>query len=473
MGCMKIMNNAHRPLYIGAIFFFFCLILLIPNIYLQSKTVIANPKFIIYEGTVSKHKQTVKIKNGKKTIAKISLDEPTIVAVADEPLKWGYFQFPNIYRMVDGALLVTWQMRADSYKAYGQRNVGKNKRMSKDNGKTWIDYDGRYEREQYIFAVKDGEEYLSISSPAPNDITKFHNFPNAIDEIYHYGIKYQFYNDSDLPDNVGGIYVRRWTNRKVPASEVKILHAKFKDDGLCRYSTDNQISTLWDGDIKQLNNGDVVGCTYRGFYCNERGKILPSGISFYKWNEDELSWHILGKIPFEPDLKADPTGLQRKVWGFTEPTFVELENGTLVCVVRSSEEEKLTPMYRSVSMDHGKTWSKPIAFTPNGVSPHFLKLRNGTIVLSSGRPGVQLRFNFDGTAENWTEPIDMLPFIKQDGSYEREVSCGYTGLLPIDDESFYLVYSDFLQKDSKGNVRKSIKIRKIIVRNYTKKYNIL
>ncbi|MDD3860860.1 MAG: sialidase family protein [Bacteroidales bacterium] len=218
-----------------------------------------------------------------------------------------------------------------------------------------------------------------------------------------------------------------------------------------------------DGDVKELRNGDVVASIYRGFYMDKNGKILPSGISFYKWNEAGVSWNLLGKIPFHPDLLAYPTGNKRMVWEFTEPAFAELRNGSLICVVRTSEEEKLTPMYRLLSKDGGRTWTKPIAFIPNGVKPRLLELGNGAIVLTSGRPGVQLRFDFDGTGENWTEAIDMLPFMNDDGSYTREVSCGYTSLLPIDKNSFFLVYSDFLEHDQQGEVRKAIKIRKVTV----------
>ncbi len=425
-------------------------------------------QFKIHEGVVCNHRKVVKFSNKGKTEAKVTIGESIIVALADEPYKWGFFQFPSIYRTYDGTLLVRWAMREDSYKAYGKKNVGKNAMMSFDNGKTWIDYDGRYDLEKYSYAIKDDDEYMAIDIPNPKDISLISDFPNAIDEVDHYKIKYKFYKDSELPDELEGIYLLKWTTRNPNASQIKKYHAKFNDNGLYRYATDNQMSVLWSGDVKKLKNGIIIGSTYRGFYIDKNNKVLPSGISFYKLDEERIIWDLMGKIPFQPDLMADPTGNERKVWGFTEPTFEELENGTLVCVIRSSEEEKLTPMYKAVSIDGGQTWSKPRPFTPNGVKPHLLKLGNGTLVLSSGRPGVQIRFNFDGTAEKWTEPIDMLPFMKEDGSYTREVSCGYTGLLAVDDNTFYLVYSDFMEKNERGENRKAIKICKIKVKNYVR-----
>lgn len=437
--------------------------------YIQTVTGNYQEQFIIHEGILCEHKQTVRFKRDGRKIGKVKLGEPVVVAIAEEPYLWGYFQFPTIDRMGDGTLLISWQMKADSYKTYGQSNVGKNKMMSRDNGKTWIDYDGSYDIEKYSYSVFDGKEYMSFYAQNATDITKEADFPTPIDVIEDHGIKYAFFQESDLPEKLSGINLRKWKDRNAYASEMDYYHAKFNDEGLCRYATDNQYTPLWNGEVKQLNNGDVVGCTYRGFYRDENGKILPSGISFYKWNEDMVSWDHLGGIPFQPDRIIEPGSNERRVWGFSEPTFSELEDGTLVCVVRSSHEENLGPMYWSISKDGGRNWTKPLPFSPNGVKPHLLELGNETLVLTSGRPGVQLRFNFDKTGENWTEPMDMLPFMNEDGSYTRDVSCGYTGLLPINNNSFYMVYSDFLEHDKSGNVRKAIKIRKIIVNNYIRR----
>lgn len=446
-------------------------LLLCNNLLSQVITVPAYSKpsedqFQIHEGILSIHKQTIILKEGRKKVARIKLGEPIIVAIADEPEKWGYFQFPSIFRTEDRTLLICWQMRADSYKAYGKKNSGKNKMMSRDNGETWIDYDGRFDTEWYFYNILNGKEYMSIYVPSPTIISNINSFPNPIDAIEDYGEKYTFYRNSDLPEDLKGIYVRKWTDRHANARQITTIHANFNDKELCRYATDDQMSVLWSGDIKTLRNSDIIGSTYRGFYCNEKGNVLPSGISFYKWNEESVSWDILGKIPFQPDSVAEPQGQDRRVWGFTEPTFEEMENGVLVCVMRSSYQENLGPMYKSKSIDGGRTWSKPCPFTPNGVKPHFLKLGNGTLVLSSGRPGVQLRFNLDGSGEKWTEPIEMLSFMKDDGGYNREVSCGYTDLLPIDDNTFFVVYSDFFEHNQKGEQRKAIKIRKIAVYNY-------
>ncbi len=88
---------------------------------------------------------------------------------------------------------------------------------------------------------------------------------------------------------------------------------------------------------------------------------------------------------------ADPKGRDRA--GFTEPAFVILQDGTFLCVLRTTDGLGHGPMYTSRSRDRGATWSTPEVIAPAGVLPRLLTLDNGVVVLTSGRPGVQMRFS--------------------------------------------------------------------------------
>ena len=84
--------------------------------------------------------------------------------------------------------------------------------------------------------------------------------------------------------------------------------------------------------------------------------------------------------------------------------------------------------------------------------------------MASGRPGLQLRFCIDGDGVNWTEPIEMLPFLDEKNNYDVwGISCGYSGLLLVDNNTFCMVYSDFTTHNAKGKLRKSIVFRKVSV----------
>jgi hypothetical protein len=96
---------------------------------------------------------------------------------------------------------------------------------------------------------------------------------------------------------------------------------------------------------------------------------------------------------------------------------------------------------------------------PSGVLPRLLRLTNGVIVLSSGCPGVQLRFCADGGGTTWSKPLELLPYANE----KEQVSCGYTFLLATGPDSFLIIYSDFKYPTPAGQIRKAIKVCEVIV----------
>ena len=209
------------------------------------------------------------------------------------------------------------------------------------------------------------------------------------------------------------------------------------------------------------SDGSIIAGIYPGLYLNEKDGVDPSGILFYRSTDKGRNWKIQGRIPYEPDLKTDPNGDKRPAFGFTEPGFEILSDGTFLCVMRTTDSfVKNSPMYVSRSTDLGVTWTKPETFTRAGVLPRLLQLDNGVIVLASGRPGVQLRFCTDGKGQKWTDSFEMLPFKNEQ---EAAVSCGYTELLATGPDRFLLIYSDFNYRNEVGTIRKAIKVREVIV----------
>lgn len=90
---------------------------------------------VIKEGTLCCQKDTIGIVRDGDIIAIIKISEPIVVAQAEEEYEWGYFQFPTLYRNERGHLVVEYQLKPDSYTAYGEDS---NIRMvSIDDGKTW------------------------------------------------------------------------------------------------------------------------------------------------------------------------------------------------------------------------------------------------------------------------------------------------------------------------------------------------
>lgn len=381
----------------------------------------------------------------------IDLTEPVMVAMAEQKEKWGYFQFPSIGRADDGTLFVTWQMNADSHKAYATKSGREMKpMMSKDGGLTWKPQDKRYTvyREGYNVRLNNGD-ILQVVTPKSKDIKDYTLFPKPIGTLG----KRTFYAMDSLPEELQGVFF----NYKRKGKKTERIHATLHDPGYLRYEADSLMPVVWWGNIRELADHSLLAGVYPAYYQDSIGDVMPSGISFYRSKDTGRSWDIVGRIPYP----SDSIVVKRNGRDFSEPAYVILNDSTLFCVIRSGET---SPMYQTFSHDRGATWSSPQPFTPNGVKPKLLKLKNGVLVLVSGRPGVQVRFCLDGSGRKWIDPIDMIPFMKKNGKYETYVSCGYASILETGDDSFLLVYSNFMTKNNDGERRKSIWCRKITVR---------
>lgn len=405
---------------------------------------------VIKEGYISKKADTLRIIRDKETVALVLLSEPKIVAQAVKEEAWGYFQFPDISRPDDNNLLVSWSMKEDSHTAYGNNSVGMV--ISRDEGDTW-----EFTTHSLFMKSKSGVElpngdYLQTYTPASIDISGYIAFPKPVNETAIKG--YRFYPENDLPEELKGVYLEVYNKDD---HKYSIIHAELHDPGLLRYSIDDLMPIVWWGDIKKLNDNSLITGVYGTFYQNQDKTVMNWGVSFYKSIDNGEHWDIIGKIPFQIDgIKNEFVGGE----GFGEPTLEILKDGTFMCVMRTGYA---SPMYKAFSLD-GKMWSKPVAITPNGVRPSLFLLDNGILCLASGRPGLQIRFNIDGDGVIWTEPIEMLPLAKKNGDFDYYgISCGYPCVLKADNNTFYLVYSDFLRMNKNNEHRKTIMFRKIAI----------
>ena len=405
----------------------------------------------VSEGVVVTKSQLVKFKSNDVSDGSIRISEPVMIAQAVKEEPWGYFQFPSLGQADDGTLVVTWRMAEDSYINYGKEGTHATPMMSKDNGKTWkpIDKNYRLHTKEYNIDLKNGD-YLQVNTPRARSIKDYKKFPKAV----YSDNNGDYYKVDKLPEELQGVYLKY---RQKNGRE-EVIHAKLDDPGLLRYAEGGMMSVVWWGNIKELQEGVLVAGVYPAVYLDKSGKPTQGGISFYQSNDKGRSWKIIGKIPFVYDGIAERFGDKR----YDEPAFEVLKDSTFICIMRTGSS---SPMYQSISMDKGRTWITPEPIAPNGVLPRLLLLNNGALVLVSGRPGIQIRCSFDGSGESWSAPIDLVPYMNEDGSYTRDVSCGYASVIEAGDNSFYIVYSDFTKTNSEGELRKSIWFRKVTVKS--------
>lgn len=387
----------------------------------------------------------------------ISWTEPFVLGVAAKPEGWGYFQFPTIVRAADGELFAKWAMHPDSVKAYGKHhNVWLS---STDRGRTWRATPIERVEPALGVALPNGDR-LEIHTPVPADVTKLQLPPVVGSTIENYTKQVRnFYRHEQLPAASQGVYLRRLARG---VSQWTIEHAELIDPGALRYTLEGLLPIVWWGDIRVAADGSLYAGVYPGYYLNADGTAnTQMAASIFHSTDQGRSWQITGRIPYEPDVNLDPKGAQRS--GFTEPAFEILADGSFLCILRTTDGVGDGPMYASRSSDHGKTWSKPEVIAPAGVLPKLLSLKNGTVVLAAGRPGVQLRFNVDAACHRWTPPLELLPPVQGKG----QISCGYTGMVALGPDRFLLIYSDFKHPNADNEPRKAIKVREFTVTRKT------
>lgn len=387
---------------------------------------------------------------GKPSL-KVQMGEPVVVAVASRPEKWGFFQFPGITRWEDGTLCASWSMAADSIVSYGSGASGA--AVSNDGGKTWGPLRGP--RGVSGLLLPNGDR-ITVTTPKARKIEDLKLPKAAGAAIPSYGKTGPLlYRLTELPPELRVVCLNRLAKgAKSWAPE----QAALDDPQALRYSTQGLFPIVWWGDVRVAADGSVIAGIYPGYRLRDDGSVDPKGgVFFYRSTDNGHSWRIQGRIPYQPDLTADPPAHRRG--GYTEPAFEILADGSFLCVMRTTDGVGIGPMYASRSSDLGKTWTKPEVIARSGVLPRLLRLENGVVVLSSGRQGVQLRFCTDGKGKTWTDPFEMLPY-KDD---KDEVSCGYTHLLAAGPDRFLLIYSDFRYTNEAGEVRKAIKVREVTV----------
>jgi hypothetical protein len=403
-------------------------------------------------GTAVFNATTVKYERVEKPVFTIQFSEPVVVSVASKPEKWGYFQFPTIDRNPDQSIHVRWRRNDDAMEAYGSHNYGE---AIATKGSATFQIVAPSPAPFTDLLLANGDR-LTIHTPTPiaAEELQLPEPAGGSSDTYSKSTT-QYYRLSDLPEKARALYFDRLEKN---GTEWKTENAILTDPQAARHTLRGKLPIIWWGDLHMAKNKSIVAGIYPGFFIKPNGKADPlHHVFFYRSTDNGHSWNVQGRIFYKPDLAVDTKGEQRM--GFTEPAYEVLPNGDMICVMRTTDGIGNGPMYISRSTDNGVTWTSPAVMTASGVLPRLLQLENGVLVLSSGRPGVQLRFSNDGKGEVWSNAFELLPWI----DYKDQVSCGYTCLLATGADRFLIVYSDFRYVNENGEVRKAIKVREVIV----------
>lgn len=367
--------------------------------------------------------------------------------------RWGYFQFPTLDRLLDGRIAITFHINADSATAYGKTAQEPNRCVSGDGGQTWK----RMMPDDPVsgMLLSNGERLWvgdARVTPPALPISDYSLPAEQGVRIGSYGQQpYVCYRHNELPDALKGVPSARMSSG---ATTWVKKRARLDDPELLRFSTEGVFPVTWWGDVHSTPENNLIAVVYP---CRLAGdEFGPIHCGCYESIDQGHSWQLKGRLLYRPDTKRDSYAAVRD--GFTEPASLILPDGELLAILRTTDGHGDGPLYQTRSTNGGVDWSPPEVMRSYGVMPRLLRLGNGVLVLSSGRPGADLSFSLDGRGETWTDPARLVS-VTSEGN--QDDSCGYTSLLALDDNSFLVAYSWFKKPAEEGNTRKAIMVRRV------------
>lgn len=381
---------------------------------------------------------------------KYFFDDPIVISQAPSEIRnWGPWQFPTIQRLPDQRLQIKFKLGKDSAKAYGAQAGGA---FSSDNGQTW----SRMEPVAESFLAKivklPNGDLLRHFRQTPVEMESIQDqLPPEIGRVKHSYIdeEYIFYRAAEMPPEAGG-----WLFQRKPAGSNAWQDelAQVNLPGELRYSIEGVIPRSWFRRIRPAPDGSLWAIHYTRRTVN--GAFRPKLAPFFMRSTKGRVWDFISEIEYQPDPEKDPLWDQRQ--GFTEPDIAFLPDGSIFCLMRTTDGNGIGPSYQARSTNGGKTWTKPQVFDDLGVLPTLLQLKCGVLVAAYGRPGLFLRATDDPQA--WYPRVPLVkPLDKQADT------CSYADMLALDDHTFLVVYSDFNHPNRAGKPCKTILLRRVQV----------
>ena len=332
----------------------------------------------------------------------------------------GHHWFPQIARFSTGELLCAISAVPD---ARGLLTHAQRVYTSTDQGQTW---ESRYTVSEALASVK---------IPRPNGdllVVPSRVTPDAAGQWRSFSGPYVRYRD-------GG-------------RQIVIESDGMRVEGLPR-----DIASLAEGDVAPggVNTGthafdgnalDIDGRLLTTMYLRFQGDDIYTTVLFA--SEDEgRTWRYLSTVagPEVPNVQHGPC----------EPSLAQLETGELMCVMRvgSGPEWNLA---RAYSKDGGESWSPADRLPAFSVEPSLMRLSNGTLTMSTGRPGIYLWLSSDPRGHSW-QSIDLVarhnewalspeyvivpePSGDNDRRHANDQTTAYTELVEIEPNRLLIVY---------------------------------
>ncbi len=410
---------------------------------------------------------------------KVVVDEPLIVYQGtDQPIMHGGNQDPLI-KCKDGVLYVRFNSRRDCPETFGMEDANP-VYSSADEGKTW-------QKSTY-------ELWRDATEPLPNGdilILREHKIVTDLPEMppLPANRKKTVTNDS-ASIALGVTYTVEELQPLLGDKIAKVFSAERKIAGTdeyveerCNIHWDNMPVQYFDGenphlkrifsmDKYKLDKNGAMWITVHSGGVLEDGSLMSERLCTHVLKSEDFghNWHYVSTIAYKDEYNESLYGVE----GFDEATIEFVEDGMIVimrsgsmfpgCWKPMKKGDVIPKLYIAKSTDEGKTWSTLKPLYDYGIRPNSVKLDCGTIVVTSGRPGVYIKTCDDPNAIEWNDTINLLevPEENVDTQY-YEYSCSNNDVCAFDYKTAFVTYSNFQLNTPYGERAKSILVQKITI----------
>jgi len=438
------------------------------------------------------------LKDKASTVTRMTVGEEHVIVrgIRPEEQLWGAYQFPRPYRLGD-RLVVSVHITTDSISTYGAEARWFE---SRDAGKTWKAVDASVACEcglllnngdRAYFPPESGVDVTHYQMTPLSTYTPGYDFSKKAAEgtlpiadgmtFWMGGTTIHAYNADRLPPSLSK---REWTLHRIPAGQARPVAERAQVDWphltrvvhVERNGRKILKSIFPRGNPKLGPDGAIWVSVFsgEGHLNPENGQYSPYySAEIFRSEDNGRTFKRRAHMEYEADGKTYPY----QSGGFSDSDFEFMPDGSMVWFFRSnwfgSTGHEWDPLYMARSTDSGFTWSKPVRFSDVGTLPRLCALKSGATLLCYARPGMFVSVCENASGTRWCEPLMLLEAsdrsrlanvtIDTPAFHQWDGTCGNPELLPLDDQSALLFYSDFYYPDESGVKRKTILCRKITV----------
>ena len=405
---------------------------------------------------------------------RLEVSEPVIVAQGPAELSrsgagWGRWQFPYLRPLGGGRLAVWFSVEPDSVESYGKPVAWA---ISSDSGRTWQMQPNRPASEiAEGTLLPSGDRLRAVQQCAVN--ARGLTLPKPACEFTgSFGNAWAVYPVDAVPATLttwvferlpagGKSWKRETPTMTIPDRLCTVVTERANVPGLSGEREGKVVLPVVQGKMRVAPDGSLWAVTCDWRLQGSRVRYVPV---FLRSTDGGHAWRLQGVVPYSADVKIDPQADKRD--GFTEPDYEFMPDGSIICLMRTSDGCGVGPLLLVRSTDGARTWSKPTRFDAFGKMPQLMTLKDGTTLASygqSGGPGYfAVRATCDRAGLTWSEPTKLTYSPRAGDAWD---SCGHTEMVPLDDHTALIVYSDFNTPDGKGVKRKTILVRRIVTKS--------